>query len=209
MSSRRRTALRFAIGVAAVAIVLAIMRPWTVRPIHTSSAEAFDADAYVDSIWPQILQEAEGSAVDITTLARTPPETAGGSPSTRRALFVSGTGVVSRVDLGSRVGLAYLRIDGLIAPSVAIQVGPVLRGTALRDALPFVRFTDFANQFDFAAVASSIHRRVLQEILTPINVEGLSGRMVSFTGAAVIGDARADTTLEVVPVILRVVGEAQ
>jgi predicted lipoprotein len=209
MSSRGRTALRLGLGVIAVAIVLAIARPWTIRPIHMAPAEAFDADAYVASIWPQVLQTAERSAVDVTTIARTPPETVGESPATRRALLVTGSGVVSRVDLDSRVGLAHLQIDGLVAPGVAIQVGPVLRGTALRDALPFVRFTDFANQFDFAAVASSLHRRVLQEVLGPIDVEALSGRNVSFTGAVVIDNARADSTLAIVPVILRVDGGPQ
>jgi predicted lipoprotein len=197
MSSRRRTALRLGIGVAAVAIVLAIARPWTIRPIHMSPADAFDAEAYVSSIWPQILETADRSAVDVTTVGRVPPDTAGDSLPTRRALLVTGSGVVSRVDLGSRVGLAHVQIDGLVAPGVAIQVGPVLRGTALRDALPFVRFTDFAN------------RRVLQEVLGPIDVEALSGRNVSFTGAVVIDNARADSTLAIVPVILWVNGGPQ
>ena len=206
MSSSRRTALRLGLGAITVAIVLAIARPWTIRPIHMAPAEAFDAEAYVASIWPQILETADRSAVDVTTIGRTPPETVGDSLPTRRALLVTGSGVVSRVDLSSRVGLAHMRIDGLVAPGVAIQVGPVLRGTALRDALPFVRFTDFANQFDFAAVAGSIHRRVLQEVLGPIDVEALAGRRVSFTGAVVIDQTRADSTLAIVPVTLRVDG---
>jgi predicted lipoprotein len=209
MSNRRRTALRLGLGAIAVAIVLAIARPWTIRPIHMSPTEAFDADAYVASIWPQILETVDRSAVDVTTIARTLPETGGDSVPTRRAVLVRGSGVVSRVDLSSRVGLAHVQIDGLAAPGVAIQVGPVLRGTALRDALPFVRFTDFANQFDFAAVASSIHRRVLEDVLGPIDVEALAGRNVSFTGAVVIDNARADSTLAIVPVTLRVDGGPQ
>lgn len=206
MSSRRRTALRIGLGVIAVATVLAIARPWTVRPIHMAPAEAFDAEAYVASIWPQILETAEGTAVDVTTIGRAPSEVGGDSQPTRRAILVRGSGVVLRVDLSSRVGLAHVQIDGLVAPGVAIQVGPVLRGTALRDALPFVRFTDFANQFDFAAVASSINRRVLQEVIGPIDVETLAGRMVSFAGAVVIDNTRADSTLAIVPVTLRVDG---
>lgn len=209
MSNRRHTALRVGLGVIAAAIVLAIARPWTIRPIHMTPAEAFDADAYVASIWPQVLETADRSAVDVTTIGRTPPETVDEPPPTRRALLVRGTGVISRVDLSSRVGLAHLQIDGLPAPGVAIQVGPVLRGTALRDALPFVRFTDFANQFDFAAVASSIHHRVLEDVLGPIDVEALAGRRVAFTGAVVIDNARADSTLAIVPVTLRVGGGPQ
>jgi len=206
MSSRQPTALRLGLGVIAVTIVLAVMRPWTIRPIHTSPTELFDAEAYVASIWPRLLEEADRSAVDVTTIRATPPEMVGVSPPTRRALLVTGMGVVSRVELGSRVGLAHVQVEGLPAQSIAIQVGPILRGTALRDALPFIRFTDFPNQVDFAAVASSIHRRVLRDVLAPIDVEALSGRKVSFTGAVMIDDARADSTLEIVPAILRVDG---
>jgi len=209
MSNRRPTALRLGLGIIGVAIVLAIARPWTTRPIHMSTAETFDADAYVASIWPQILETAERSAVDVTTIAPSLPETERDSLPTRWAVLVRGSGVVSSVDLSSRVGLAHVQIERLQAPGVAIQVGPVLRGTALRDALPFVRFTDFANQFDFAAVASSIHRRVLQDVLGPIDVEELAGRRVAFTGAVVIENARADSTLAIVPVSLRVDGGLQ
>lgn len=209
MSNRRRTALRLGLGIIVVAIVLAIARPWTIRPLDMSPAEAFDADAYVASIWPQVLETADRLAIDVTTIGGVTSETGGDSLPTRRAVFVRGTGVVSRVDLSSRVGLAHLQIDGIVAPGVAIQVGPVLRGTELRDALPFVRFTDFANQFDFAAVAGSIHRRVLEDVLGPIDVETLAGRRVVFTGAVVINNARADSTLAIVPVTLGIDGGPQ
>jgi len=209
MSNRQRTALRLGLGIIVAAIVLAIARPWTIRPIHMSPAEAFDADAYVASIWPQVLETADRLAIDVTTIGGVTSETGGDSLPARRAVFVRGTGVVSRVDLSSRVGLAHLQIDGIVAPGVAIQMGPVLRGTGLRDALPFVRFTDFANQFDFAAVASSIHRRVLEDVLGPIDVETLAGRRVVFTGAVVIDNARADSTLAIVPVTLGIDGGPQ
>lgn len=201
---RRQTALRLGLGALTIAIALAVARPWTIRPIETAPPQAFDPDAYVASIWPRILETADSSAIDVTTLGHVPSETGGESLPTRRAVLVRGSGVVSRVDRGSRVGLAYVQFDGPVGPSVAIQVGPVLRGTALRDALPFVRFTDFTNQFDFAAVASSIHRRVLENVLGPIDVEDLVGERVAFTGAVVIDAAGADSTLAIVPVILRI-----
>ncbi len=114
--------------------------------------------------------------------------------------------MVTDVNLESRAGQALVRIDGSAAPAtVAIQVGPVLRGTALRDALGFVRFTDFVNQFDFAAVANALNERVLTTVLGPVDVRGLSGQRVSFTGA-VSRDTRAAATLEIVPIRLAVAG---
>ena len=75
-------------------------------------------------------------------------------------LFVKGRAVVTSVDTRSRVGLALLdltpadgRADG------ALQIGPVLRGTALRDALEFVKFGDFVNQIAFAEVATALNER--------------------------------------------------
>ena len=34
--------------------------------------------------------------------------------------------------------------------TVVLQIGPVIFGTALRDALPFIAFGDFVNQIDYA-----------------------------------------------------------
>jgi predicted lipoprotein len=88
---------------------------------------------------------------------------------------------------------------------VAIQIGPVLRGTALRDALPFVRFTDFVNQLEFAAVANALNDRVLAEVIDGVEVDGLAGREVEFVGAS---PARSGAVVEIVPVLLGISGGA-
>ena len=198
------------IGLVALAIggVLAVLRPWTVEPIQTSAAVAFDATAYAASAWPRVLRAADEAAVDVASVLQTAAASPGGAgaPPARTALFVKGSGVVTDVNLESRAGQALVRIDGSAAPAtVAIQVGPVLRGTALRDALDFVRFTDFVNQFDFAAVANALNGRVLTTVVGPVDVRGLSGQRVSFTGA-VSRDARVAATLEIVPIRLAVAG---
>ena len=75
-------------------------------------------------------------------------------------MFVKGTATVADVDRKSRIGLARLRLPWATdAQTAAIQIGPVLRGTALRDALDFVRFTDFVNQLEFAGVANALNDR--------------------------------------------------
>ncbi len=197
------------IGFIALVIVglLAVLRPWTIEPIQTAAPAAFDAPFYVASSWPRVLREADETAVDVTTVLRSSGAGSDdGAPPARSALFVRGTGVVTEVNLQSRAGHALVRIDDGVAPAtVAIQVGPVLRGTALRDALRFVRFTDFVNQFDFAAVANALNNRVLETVLGPVDVRALSGERVSFTGA-VTRDARALKTPEIVPVRLTVAG---
>ena len=186
-----RLGLRAAMVVAAVAL-LAIFRPWTTRPIASPVKAAFNATTYVQGIWPRVLAEAEAKA---GAVAQTPG--AG-------ARFVSATGTVTRVDTASRVGLAHVRVgSGRDAADVALQVGPVLRGTALRDALDFIQFSDFANQSDFAAVGNALNDHVLQTVLPSTDLASLAGRTISFVGAARTRTEPTVTFIEVVPVVIR------
>ncbi len=176
--------------------------PWTVRPLHGAAEKRFDPVAYVDGIWSQkVVAEATQSALDARS-ATEPGRKEEGRAS--RSFFVSGTGVVTEVDRRSRVGLA--RIDFVPAdgrPDVALQIGPVIRGTAVRDALPFIQFTDFVNQIDFAEVAGELNRRVLETVIAPVAVDDLTGKTVAFH-AAVTRGASAAAVLEIVPVTLRI-----
>jgi len=82
----------------------------------------------------------------------------------------------------------------------------VLRGTALRDALDFIRFTDFVNQLEFASVSSALNERVMSDVLGPLDIDGLEGREVTFVGAAPLSAA---SIVEIVPVRLQVTGGAK
>ena len=207
MSMARRRGLRFGLGALLILGLIGVVRPWTIRPIETAPGPLFDAASYVESSWARLLAEADGTARDVAAVFRASAPDPGGAdaPPARQSLFVRGTGVVTRVDLESRAGQALVRIDGTSPTvTVAIQVGPVLRGTALRDAASFIHFTDFANQFDFAAVSNALHERVLVSVLGRVDRQALSGQPLSFVGAATVRRQGADTTVEIVPVTLSV-----
>lgn len=179
--------------VACIAVIgaLAIAQPWTVRPLTDQPAQSFDADVYVSSIWStRVLSEASSAAVGITTI---PPAGLGDE---RKSQFVESTGVVVRVDIQSRVGTARVKFGP--ATEADVQIGPVLRGTAIRDALPFVRFSDFTNQIDYAKVASALNARVLEGPLAAIDARGLHGRSVRVVGALTTSGGR----WEITPVVL-------
>jgi predicted lipoprotein len=204
MSGRRARVL---LGAALLVATIAVLRPWTVRPIQTAQPWTFDAAAYIEEAWPRLLAEAQRTAVDIHAApAAAAPERDGASPPARRAAFVRVTGVVTEIDRRSRVGVAYLEPSPPASPvRLAIQVGPVLRGTALRDAAGFIHFTDFANQSDFAAVANGLNDRALREVLEPQEVEAWPGRTLTVVGAAwLAGDAA--TPVDLVPVQVLVEG---
>lgn len=191
---------------AIVVVVLAILRPWTVRPLKSTPA-AFDPASYVDQAWPRLVDEASKTAVDLRALRQGASVPAGATGPARRALFVRATGTLVAVDRQSRVGLARLRTGDDALGETVVQIGPVIRGTALRDAVGFIRFNDFANQFEFAAVSNALHARVLREVVAPIQLDRLVGQVLTVVGAtAVQADAPAGSPVAIVPIQIDVAG---
>ena len=195
--------MKSTIALVVIAAALAILRPWTVVPIHTATARTFEPAGYVESIWEsRVLPNAEKNAIDLQALMAAEPKVGDAEEKSgaARAVFVKGTAKVAEVDRTSRVGLARLALPWAKGgQAVAIQIGPVIRGTALRDALDFIRFTDFVNQLEFAEVASALNDRVVTAVIRsgPSLVSGVN---VTFVGAVPI--AASAQTLEIVPVKL-------
>jgi predicted lipoprotein len=195
------------IGVLVVVVgTLAVVRPWTVRPLKTA-APAFDATRYVEQAWPRIVAEASRNAVDILAARQSAASLEEAGAPGLRSVFVKATGTVAAIDRRSRVGLARVRIaDGPLG-EVAIQVGPVIRGTALRDATSFIRFNDFANQFEFAAVSNALHERMLRDVVGRLDLDALTGKPVTVLGATTLrAGMPADAALDIVPIQLQVAG---
>jgi predicted lipoprotein len=187
-------------GLGLVALLIAafaILRPWTVRPLRTTTPPAFDAVVFAERSWPRVLEEASRTAVDVSAARESLASQDGASAPPRKAAFVKATGIVTEVDRRSRVGLARVRVADGLHGEVAIQIGPVLRGTGLRDATSFIRFNDFSNQFEFAAVSNALHDRVLRDVLGPVGFEALTGKPVTVLGAATLG---AGGSLDIVPI---------
>jgi predicted lipoprotein len=180
----------------------------TVRPIDEKGAPAggavpaggpFDPVVFVDSIWPSEVLRALDAAADVGTIAGGTPSVADDSAGTPRARVVRGRGRVVEVDTGSRSGTATVELDG--GPHVVLQVGPVITGTAIRDALPALGFDRFVNQIQHADVGNELNARVEREVLEPLDRAGLRGRHVRFAGMASFEEGRPPT---VTPVRLEV-----
>jgi predicted lipoprotein len=120
-------------------------------------------------------------------------------------LEIKGEGRVISVDTRSKVGLALVDVapfDG--KPDVTIQIGPVLRGTSLRDATGLVRFSDFVNQLQFADIGNELNERVLKTVLAPLELATLSGKRISFAGTARAEVNSAPPIRELIPIRLMV-----
>lgn len=200
-------------------LILESCVPWTVRPIETEAAanpSATTPTAYVDSIWQAKLVPAVlGAAVDARVvldalaasregaLARYGRREQGGPA----YFIVKGKGVVVSIDRRSRVGLAMVDVapgDG--RADLSIQIGPVLRGTSLRDATGIVRFSDFVNQLQFADVGNELNSRVLKSVLAKLDPAALADRTVTFAGTLAAEAGVEPPLRELVPVALTMEG---
>ncbi|MBN8629409.1 MAG: DUF2291 family protein [Rhodobacterales bacterium] len=109
---------------------------------------------------------------------------------------VTGEGKVVEANLTSRARKAMLDTDGDGAADLTLQLGPVIKGSSLRDVAPFYRFGDFRDQIEFAKLARALNDRASGALQVP---EGdLTGKTVAFTGTV---DLKTDKDAWLVTVI--------
>lgn len=157
---------------------------------------AFNAASYVAEIWDaKLIPYAREGAVELPVLLKLLAEDEAGATKTygRRQVAegapfnfaVSGSAVVLGVNKQSRVGIAELDIPGYGTAGTAdalLQIGPVFKGTSIRDALPFVAFDDFVNQLDYAALSNELNAVVRDKVVAGVDFEGLKGKKLEFRG---------------------------
>jgi predicted lipoprotein len=75
---------------------------------------------------------------------------------------------------------AYLDADSDAdgKPDLRIQIGPVFRGTAIRDSLDFVNFNEFTNQIDFAQFGKAFNTHVDKTVTSGLDRSGVVGKTV-------------------------------
>ncbi len=204
-------------GVAAGVAAFWLDHPWTTRPIGAStgsSSTSSDPAARIDALWSsRLLPAMTAAAVDARTLldalaaSRAEAHKRYGrfDGSGSWYVVVRGTARILSVDRQHAAGLASLDLtpfDG--RPDLSLQIGPVVRGTSLRDATGLINFTDFANQLQFADAAIALNNRAMSTVVLPIAAELTAGRVVVFVGAAG-GDPDSEPALsDVVPVQLEI-----
>jgi predicted lipoprotein len=179
-------------GCSAFFTVVPIQEAKIEQPQGSASNKGFDKVAYVDGIWEsKVLSTVQKNAVDFSQLyteLRLNQDAASqkygnkvGGPYNFLTKF---EGKVLSADTSSRVGV--IKVETLTSNGAAVltvQVGPVVQGTAIRDALGFIAFNDFVNQLQFADVADELNTRALQNALNNTDPTTLVGKTVDITGA--------------------------
>lgn len=183
------------------------------------TAEGFNAAGYVDSVWTsQLTTHFDSKANDLATViaaVKTDLDQAGHDYGHRAAsegspwsFAVKSTGKVVSVNTESRAGTLVVEIPSDAGPQqITLQIGPVVRGTAIRDTLPFFSFANVTNQIEFAQVGRSFNERAMKEIEKPLAELKAPGTAVEFKGA--ISLTSVPETFVVTPVSLKAAGGAQ
>jgi predicted lipoprotein len=192
--------------VACVALLLAAVPLTSCRFIATADVPAlanagagrgaapFDPDKSVASIWaPEVVpyfEKKAGAFLQVRELAAKSPDEAGAkfgyrakSEDTPWTLMVRIDGVVVGANTESRAATIDVDVSGRGKADAIVQIGPAIRGTAIRDALDFVSFNDFTNQIDFAQFGKAFNTHVYHETLEKLPRDSLIGHKVSILGA--------------------------
>lgn len=193
--------------------------PWTVVPIKRAgdgqvSSQNTDPAAYVDSIWdsklvPAILKDAVDARTLLSAMSSSMEEAERkyGRKSDGSAWYfnVKGEGRVSAADTSSSVGLLEIRVlPRSRNAEVSIQIGPVFRGSALRDSTGLISFSNFVNQLQFAEVANDLNNKAGQTVLASLDAKSLVGKTVRFAGSFEADTNTRPVIRNVVPVELEV-----
>jgi predicted lipoprotein len=197
-----------------VMIIFTLKPPFVVRPLAARTGAGVGAQTgqnaaakFVDPIWTsKVLPTIQEKAQDIAKILseiRADPNRAGEKYGRREATnpynyMVKGSGKMIEIHNESQAGTAIVEVPGL-SEKVTLQIGPVVRGTALRDATGIVSFNQFSNQLDYADVSKEMNARALKSAFANADPASLSGKTVTFFGAFTF-DPHSKTAVLITPV---------
>ena len=169
-----------------------------------AQSEVFDPAAYVDDIWAsKLIPTFNQKAVDLSKILAEMQPDANGTASKDSLIaiankyglitvgelhvyMVKGSGKIVSVNAETSVGTAEVELDGYSGPiKVLLYIGTRIPSddTSVRDALGFITLGDFKDQTEYGKAGSEINKRVLTQVLDPLDRNNLLGKTVSFTGA--------------------------
>jgi predicted lipoprotein len=162
--------------------------------------KSFDPDKMVEGMWEAkvipYLKAKAGPFAELHGLAARSPDEAGRKYGYREDAGYAPWTVVTRLegrivsaDTGSRAATIGVDIDGDGKADTLVQIGPALRGTALRDCLDFVSFGNFKNQIDYAQFGKAMNQHVARTALAALPRSDLAGRRVAVLGAFPLGNS--------------------
>ncbi|THB73062.1 MAG: DUF2291 domain-containing protein [Desulfobulbaceae bacterium] len=177
-------------------------------------SDDFKPDDYAEKVWDDkvitLFEEKSHALEDVLPLWHKDQQAAGskfgyrekaeGSPWNYR---VRGTGIVVKVNTESRASTIDIDLlPGDNSADLSIQIGPVIKDSAIRDSLDFISFTDFTNQLEFARLSNAFNKLVNKKVVGDLDRENLMGKKISFWGAYT--QLQDSDLIRLTPVILKI-----
>jgi predicted lipoprotein len=176
----------------------------------TGANARFDTKEYAAEIWDAVvIPRVEGMSEDYKTLIASleADEEAASQTYGYRLIeegnhynfAVKGTVALLSIDTSSRNGTASLDFapfDG--TEDCRMSIGPVLRGSTLRDIQNSLSLDDFGNQVEFARLATELNNKVKETVLADIDFTQAPGREADVTG--VFTYEGRDSVITIMPV---------
>lgn len=172
------------------------------KGLGSSGHDSFDPDAYVADVWIKIqpyMEEKAADAREVLDAVATNEDQAGekygirsGASGSTWNFIVTTKAKVLAVHTESRAGTLELDLppyDGKM--DLLAQIGPVFKGSSVRDSLEFIKFDDFRNQIQYAQLANAFNKKIHQEVIVKIDIPALKNKEVELTGAFTAGSQPA------------------
>ncbi|RCS22977.1 DUF2291 domain-containing protein [Phyllobacterium salinisoli] len=116
-------------------------------------------------------------------------------------------GTVIDANTTSRAAFIAVDTDGDGKADAKVQLGPVIKGTSLRDVLPFIPFSAFKNQIEYANVGRALNKYVYEATLSKFPRDNLVGKQISAAGAFTLPAPGQEITIT--PAEITLAGGAQ
>lgn len=115
---------------------------------------------------------------------------------------VKSTATVKEVNTEKKAGYLEVTVGGYSGPAkIEVQIGPVFKGSSVRDALKIIKFEEYKNQVDYAAVSQSINSVIKKSVIDKVDLTTLKGKQIEFTGCFTVDQ---DNLILITPVALTV-----
>jgi len=158
-----------------------------------ASSNKFNPGQLVEEIWaPKLipyLKDKAGEFSDVRAAEMADPnlagerfgykQKAGNAPWT---YIVQMEGIIVSANTESRASTIDIDTNKDGVADASIQIGPAIRGTALRDSLDFVSFNDFTNQIEYAQFGKAFNNHAKKSFLNDFPRDVLAGRSVKLLG---------------------------
>ncbi|MDR1018841.1 MAG: DUF2291 domain-containing protein [Lachnospiraceae bacterium] len=114
---------------------------------------------------------------------------------------VKGTGTVTEVNTSSMAGFMTVKLNDYTGNvKIMLQIGSVITGSSVRDSLSFIKYGDYTNQQEFAAISQSINSLIQKKVVSPKTAADYKGKEISFVGCFTASD---NSQMLITPVMIK------